>query len=106
MSYMAHSAPEPTREDLERRQGTTVVEFGASWCPHCQAAQPLLKQLLDEHSEMDHLKIEDGRGKLLGRAFRVKLWPTFVFLRDGVMQMQVVRPDDAELRRAFQQFTG
>ena len=41
---------------------------------------------------MHHLKIEDGRGKPLGRSFRVKLWPTLVFLRDGEEVARLVRP--------------
>jgi len=43
-----------------------------------------------------HLKIEDGPGRPLGRSFRVKLWPTLVFLRDGVEVARVVRPADAK----------
>ncbi|MCA1715096.1 MAG: thioredoxin family protein, partial [Gammaproteobacteria bacterium] len=31
-------------------------------------------------------------GRPLGRSFRVKLWPTLVFLRDGVELARVVRP--------------
>lgn len=41
------------------------------------------------------MKIEDGRGRPLGRAFGIKLWPTLVFLRDGVEVARVVRPLDA-----------
>ena len=40
------------------------------------------------------LKIEDGRGKPLGRSFAVKLWPTLVFLRDGVEVARLVRPTE------------
>ena len=39
-----------------------------------------------------HLKIEDGRGRPLGRSFRVKLWPTLVMLQDGQEVGRVVRP--------------
>ncbi len=45
---------------------------------------------------MIHIKIEDGRGKPLGRSFRVKLWPTLVLLQDGVEVARVVRPVAAE----------
>jgi thioredoxin 1 len=41
------------------------------------------------------LKIEDGPGRPLGRSFKVKLWPTLIFLRDGVEVARVVRPSDA-----------
>ncbi len=41
---------------------------------------------------LQHIKIEDGPGRRLGRSFRIKLWPTLVFLRDGVELARVVRP--------------
>ncbi len=44
-----------------------------------------------------HIKVEDGKGRPLGRSFRVKLWPTLVFLRDGKVIKQVARPGRAEI---------
>ena len=37
-------------------------------------------------------RVEDGRGRPLGRAYRVKLWPTLVLLRDGQEIARAVRP--------------
>ena len=51
------------------------------------------------------MKVEDGKGKPLGRSFRVKLWPTFVFLRDGQPIRQAVRPGTAELREGLEAIT-
>jgi len=48
-----------------------------------------------------HVKVEDGPGRPLGRSFRVKLWPSLVFLRDGKVVRQVARPSHAELDEAF-----
>ena len=39
-------------------------------------------------------RIEDGRGRPLGRSYRVKLWPTLVVLRDGEEVARVVRPQE------------
>jgi thioredoxin 1 len=39
-----------------------------------------------------HLKIADASGRRLGRSFRVKLWPTLVFLSEGKETARVVRP--------------
>ena len=44
---------------------------------------------------MRHLKVADGPGRPLGRSYRVKLWPTLVFLRDGQEVARLVRPGDA-----------
>ena len=86
-----------SRDEIESLPGVTLLEFGAEWCPHCQAVQPLLKEHL-EGSEVRHLKIADGKGKRLGRAFKVKLWPNFVLLEDGLVKNQLARPAEAELR--------
>jgi hypothetical protein len=59
---------------------------------------------LEQHRQVRHLKIEDGRGRRLGRLFGVKLWPTLIFLKDGAEIGRLVRPNgadeiEAELRR-------
>lgn len=61
---------------------------------------------LGSHPEIRHVKIEDGKGKPLGRSFRVKLWPNLVFLRDGEVLEQLARPGSAEMRRALQALAG
>jgi thioredoxin 1 len=43
-----------------------------------------------------HVKVEDGSGRPLGRSFTVKLWPTLVFLRDGLEVVKLVRPQDEQ----------
>jgi len=95
---------EPERADVDARAGPAVLEFGAPWCGHCIAAQDGIANAFAQHPDVHHLKIEDGRGKPLGRSFRVKLWPTLVFLRDGGEVARLVRPgggkaiEDALLR--------
>lgn len=85
-----------TRDQVDSLVSATVIEFGTGWCGYCQAARPLIDHVLADHSEVRHLRIEDGRGKRLGRTFAVKLWPTFVFLRDGSEVARVVRPRSAD----------
>jgi len=82
----------PTRAQVESSQGPLLLEFGANWCGHCRAAQPALAAAMAGHAGLAHHKIEDGPGRLLGRAFAVKLWPTMVFLRDGKEVARLVRP--------------
>ncbi|MDC0716572.1 thioredoxin family protein [Nannocystis bainbridge] len=91
----------PTREQLNQRSGLVLVEFGTAWCGHCSAAAPGVKSLLAEHAEVEHVKVEDGPGRPLGRSFRVKLWPNFVLMRDGEVVGQLARPSRAELAEAL-----
>lgn len=87
--------PEPTRAEIDAEAGPLLLEFGTSWCGHCRAAQPPIAAALSRHPQVRHLKVEDGSGRRLGRSFGVKLWPTLLFLRDGIEVDRLVRPADA-----------
>lgn len=87
---------EPSREEIDALETPVVIEFGAPWCPHCMAAQPLIATALAAHPEVGHVTIEDGPGRRLGRSFRVKLWPTLIFMRQGSEVERLVRPADAD----------
>ena len=80
---MQYSDIHLTREEVDALQGPTVLEFGANWCGYCTRAQAVIAPAMARHPEVRHLKVEDGRGRPLGRSFRVKLWPTLVFMKDG-----------------------
>ena len=84
-----------TLEQIEHTSGPMLLEFGAEWCGYCQAAQPLIKTALNKHPNVRHIKIEDGKGKRLGRQFGIKLWPSLIFLQDGKEIARLVRPDNA-----------
>ena len=88
--------PGPSLGDVHAWQGLRVLEFGVDWCPHCQTAQPVMADALGRFPGIPLVRVEDGRGRPLGRAFRVKLWPTFVLLRNGVETGRLVRPVSAD----------
>lgn len=80
------------REDIEALREPAVVEFGTSWCGYCLRARSLIDAVLADYPDIKHIKIEDGPGRPLGRSFRVKHWPTIIFLRDGREVTRLVRP--------------
>ena len=96
---------EPTRAEIDQIVGPVLLEFGASWCPHCQALAPKLAVLLKQYPTVRHIKIEDGPGQALGRSFRVKLWPNLVFLRDGRVVSQSARPEQEEVEEGLKAIT-
>ena len=97
-----YSTEQPLRSDIDALNGPAVLEFGTAWCGYCQAAQPLIASAFSSNSQLRHIKVEDGPGRPLGRSFRVKLWPTLIFLKDGKEVARVVRPNDvAVIRQAL-----
>jgi thioredoxin 1 len=97
-----YAETEPSRAQVEALQGPTVLEFGTPWCGYCRAAQPLIAGALASHSQVRHLKVEDGSGFPLGRSFGIKLWPTLIFLQDGKEITRLVRPSSLDpIRQAL-----
>ena len=91
-----YESTEPARASIDAQPGLLLLEFGTAWCGFCQAAQPLISQALQAHPTVRHVKVEDGSGRPLGRSFRVKLWPTLIFMRDGQEVARLVRPGSAQ----------
>ena len=99
-----YAAIEPARAEIDMLEGPTVLEFGSPTCGYCRAAQPLLACAFADHPNVRHIKIADGSGLPLGRSFKVKLWPTLVFLSNGREIARLVRTGDASaIRRALAQ---
>ena len=64
-----------------------------------------MRHTLTHHPQVHHIPVEDGKGKPLGRSFRVKLWPTLA-LRAGQVVSQLVRPSAEEITKAFEELVG
>ena len=92
---MEYLEQEPKREEVDALPGPTLLEFGSPWCGWCRRAQPLIAEGLGAHPRVRHIKVADASGRRLGRSFRVKLWPTLVFLQDGKEAARLVRPGGA-----------
>lgn len=95
VDHQAYSPGGLSVADIEQLAGAVVIDFGTDWCEYCEAARPLVDAAMQRHPAIRHLKCEDGKGRVPGRAFKVKLWPTLIFLRDGVELTRLVRPGTA-----------
>ena len=102
----AFTRPEPAREEIDRLPGPVLLEFGTDWCDYCMALQPQLAELMKSFPGVRHIRVEDGKGRPLGRSFRVKLWPNLVFLRDGRVVQQLARPTPDEVREGLEAING
>lgn len=82
----------PARDEVDAHAGWLLLDFGTDWCGHCMAARAAVDAWTQAHPQVAHVRVEDGRGRRLGRGFTVKLWPTLILLRDGTEVARVVRP--------------
>lgn len=83
-----------SRSAVDALDSPVVIDFGTNWCGICRAAAPLIATAFADHTDVLHLRVEDGPGQRLGRSFGVKLWPTLIFMHQGREISRVVRPTD------------
>lgn len=96
MAFESVYSAGPTRAEVDALREPTLLEFGTPWCGWCRGAQALIAEALTSFPTVRHVKIEDGSGRPLGRSYRVKLWPTLLFLSEGQEKARLVRPKDAQ----------
>lgn len=96
MFELGYEEHQPTRDEIDALAGTTALIFGTNWCGYCRAAHSLFEEALSNRPDVNVIKVEDGKGRALGRSFTVKLWPTMIVLRDGVEVAREVRPRTKE----------
>lgn len=92
---LGYITDQPELEHIRAVEGPLILQFGTNWCGYCQRAEPLIREALKQFPQVPVMKVEDGKGRPVGRAFGVKLWPTVVLLADGEEVARVVRPTSA-----------
>lgn len=74
-------------DEAIRETPAVLVEFFASWCPHCRKMMPVVaqvKELLDGDAAVIQLDIDEN--KELASEAKVDGIPTFIIYRDGKEQ--------------------
>ncbi len=73
-----------TFQDNVREHGTTLVEFGATWCPPCKGLQPILDELANQYREqLSVLQIDSDESPEISSKYGVMSLPTVIVLHDG-----------------------
>lgn len=73
-----------TYTDVINSSKTVLVEFYASWCPHCQKMMPVVaqvKQLLDGTADVYQFDIDENNE--LANQEKVESIPTFIVYENG-----------------------
>ena len=72
-------------KELINSNPVVVVEFYASWCPHCQRMMPVvdqIKQLLGDRATVHQFDIDEN--KSLADDTGIESIPTFIIYKNGV----------------------
>lgn len=106
MDTLGYREEQPDRATVDALPGATLLNFGTNWCGYCRAARRHIESALAEYPGVRVIKVEDGKGRPLGRSYGVTLWPSLVFLRDGVEVERIVRPEnDVQIAAALHKIT-
>ena len=78
-----------------------MVEFAASWCPHCHHMQALIDKLAKDYQDkIAFLVIDVEQAPAVARKFGVSGVPSFVFVKEGQIVHRMVGVfSEADLRK-------
>ncbi|GGH22007.1 thioredoxin [Paenibacillus segetis] len=67
------------------KQGLTLVDFDAPWCPPCKVLSPILEQLhFEQDGKINVLKVNCDDSPALASKYSVMSMPTVILFQDGV----------------------
>ncbi len=62
----------------------TLLEFYATWCPHCQKMMPIVEDLKELYEgRANIIQIEGEAHEDLMDEYKVKSFPTWILYKDG-----------------------
>lgn len=62
----------------------TLLEFYATWCPHCQKMMPIVEDLKELYEgRANIIQIEGESHEDLMDEYKVKSFPTWILYKDG-----------------------
>lgn len=87
-----------TYQDATKAARVVLIEFYASWCPHCHRMMPVVeqvKELLDGRATVTQLDID--RNEAVADYAQVQSVPTFIIYVDGEEQWRQSGEMDGEV---------
>jgi len=75
----------------EIKEGVTLVDFWATWCPPCKMQGPIVEQLADDYAGKAKIaKVDVDQNQNLAAQFGIQAIPTLLIMKDGQLQEQLV----------------
>lgn len=73
-----------TYDQAIREQGLTMVEFYASWCPHCHRMMPIVEQIKElTQGKANIIQLDIDENREAADAEKVESVPTFIIYKNG-----------------------
>ena len=100
MGEQSMTVIEVTDEAFESatRDGWALVDFYATWCPHCREFRPHYEAVAEGHTgNVTFLAADVDTARGAGERFSVSTIPTIVLLHQGALVARhsgVLRPDE------------
>ena len=74
---------ETNLKDLLNPQGVVLVEFFATWCPHCQRMMPIVAQVKEKLADRAKVvQLDIDKNQALADELGVEGVPTFIVYKD------------------------
>jgi thioredoxin 1 len=82
-----------------------LMDFYADWCGPCKTQDPILEEVLDDHADIDFVKVDVDEQQDVANQYQVRSLPTLIIENDdGVVErfVGVTQREDIEaaLRKA------
>jgi len=95
-------------QDVEQRDGLTIVDFWATWCGPCRVISPILEQIAAERvGQVTVAKLDIDSNQRTVVRYNVRSAPTLLFFKDGKPIAQIIGAvPKARIEAAIAQLTA
>lgn len=85
MSQVIQATDQNFKDEVENYKGPMMVEFYATWCPHCQRMEPIIKKLADEYAgKVKVVAVDIDKSPDSSDKYQIQGTPTmFFFSKEG-----------------------
>jgi thioredoxin 1 len=79
------------RESMKNSSKPMVIDFYATWCGPCKAAEPMLEEFSEKNSDsIDFYKINVDSNPDMTGEYEIRNIPTFILLEGGEVKSKLV----------------